>query len=370
MEGSLFSDGGSSEYEGEEAEEEGWCNVEGEAAERTEANQGDSEGRCSPLALAPLAKGSLPAKAPPAQVAPRFTDTEYQARFKQTWSSQARRRTLGEGSYATVELHRDTLRDVFVVAKLPKPHVEQDLEAELRINQRLGCHRNVVALLAWVADEASRPCKLVFERCQQSLRAYWRSCEGLIDPKASRRCCKGLLRGAHHLHSHCVVHLDICPNNCLMSWDAELGLTLKLCDFGQSATLARPAPCDPGSSSVADLCLPPVTRESMVGTWTYRAPEISMGLPFGYPADMWSLGVIARELITGRNLFELYGQKKPEMTTLQYAMYMAGPITNAEWPGVENAPFYIPPQRGRGLKRAWMPLGSRSPRPPKPRHWC
>ncbi len=344
---SLFSDSGCAEGEEEaedcaegeeEAEEEGWFQQEAsQRAEESEAIEAISEGGCSPLALAPLATEPL------AQVALCFMSAEYEARFKQTWSSQVRRRKLGEGSYATVELHRDTLRDMFVVAKLPKPQVEQNLEAELRINQQLGHHANVVSLLAWVADTAaSPPSKLIFERCQGSLRAYWRSCEGLIDRKVTRRCCKGLVRGVHHLHSHCVLHLDICPNNCLMSWDAELGLTVKLCDFGQSATLSLRAPCDPRPSSVADLCLPPVTRATMVGTWTYRAPEISIGLPFGYPADMWSLGVIARELITGRNLFELYGAREPEMTPLQYAMHMAGPITNATWPGVESTPFYTP----------------------------
>ena len=77
----------------------------------------------------------------------------------------------------------------------------------------------------------------------------------------------------------------------------------------------------------------------MTCTWTYRAPEITLGLPYAFPTDVWSLGVIARELATGHNLYHLGTETCP----LVYASFMCGPITSAVWPDVQSAPFYKQP---------------------------
>ena len=80
----------------------------------------------------------------------------------------------------------------------------------------------------------------------------------------------------------------------------------------------------------------------MTCTRTFRAPEISLGLPYGFPSDVWSLGVIARELVTGRNLYHhLRGISHTD--SLKYASLHCGPITSEVWPDVQSAPWYKPP---------------------------
>ena len=54
-----------------------------------------------------------------------------------------------------------------------------------------------------------------------------------------------------------------------------------------------------------------------------------------FPTDGWSFGVIARELVTGRSLYQL--------TVGTDSSCMCGPITNAVWPDVQSAPFYKQP---------------------------
>ena len=81
-----------------------------------------------------------------------------------------------------------------------------------------------------------------------------------------------------------------------------------------------------------------VSPKDVTCAWTYRAPEITLGLPYAFPTDVWSLGVIARELMTGRKLYHVTDETDP----LLYAL-MCGPITNAVWPDVESAPFYKQP---------------------------
>ena len=82
-------------------------------------------------------------------------------------------------------------------------------------------------------------------------------------------------------------------------------------------------------------------QAEMTCTWTYRGPEIGLGLPYGFPSDLWILGVIARELVTGRNLYLLrFGC---DGDSLEYASLHCGPITNEVWPDVRSAQWYKPP---------------------------
>ena len=77
----------------------------------------------------------------------------------------------------------------------------------------------------------------------------------------------------------------------------------------------------------------------MVTSMPWRAPEVSLGLPFGRPADIWAVAVICRELATGRRLWEL-AKGMASTSSLMYAAWHAGPFTEATWPGVSAAPLF------------------------------
>ena len=78
-----------------------------------------------------------------------------------------------------------------------------------------------------------------------------------------------------------IMHRDIKPANILLD---QLG-TLKLADFGLSKSL------DPST----DLA------KTYVGTPLYMSPEQCAGQPYSFSADMWSLGVVAYELMALRS---------------------------------------------------------------------
>ena len=87
----------------------------------------------------------------------------------------------------------------------------------------------------------------------------------------------GIAAGLAAVHRAGILHRDLKPNNILMSGD-----TPKLADFGLSGVLRH--------------------REqllSVVGTPSYRAPEIILGRGGSYPADVYSAGVTLYELLTG-----------------------------------------------------------------------
>ncbi|XP_040383885.1 putative cyclin-dependent kinase F-2 [Oryza brachyantha] len=93
-----------------------------------------------------------------------------------------------------------------------------------------------------------------------------------------------LLAGARAIHCAGLIHRDIKPANVLVG----PGCTLKFCDFGD----ATPA-------------IPP-HEEFLVGTLRYTSPEQLVGdRYYGQAVDMWALGCVMAELLTGRLLFTL-----------------------------------------------------------------
>ncbi|XP_008584432.1 PREDICTED: serine/threonine-protein kinase 17A [Galeopterus variegatus] len=101
-----------------------------------------------------------------------------------------------------------------------------------------------------------------------------------------------ILEGVHFLHTHNVVHLDLKPQNILLTSESPLG-DIKIVDFGLSRVM----------KSNEEL------REIM-GTPEYVAPEILSYDPISMATDMWSIGVLTYVMLTGVSPF--LGNNKQE----------------------------------------------------------
>lgn len=116
----------------------------------------------------------------------------------------------------------------------------------------------------------------------------------------------GLLRqvcsAVQHAHQNLVVHRDLKPGNILVTSDG----TVKLLDFGIARLLRE--------SEGADQ-LPPTQGGVHAFTPAYASPEQARGLPVGTPSDVYSLGVIACELLSGQRPFALDGLLFAEVQT-------------------------------------------------------
>ncbi|XP_029611581.1 serine/threonine-protein kinase 17A [Salmo trutta] len=107
-----------------------------------------------------------------------------------------------------------------------------------------------------------------------------------------KRLMRQILEGVSFLHRNNMVHLDLKPQNILLTSDALLG-DIKIVDFGLSRMV----------SSNQEL------REIM-GTPEYVAPEILNYEPISTATDMWSIGVLAYVMLTGISPF--LGEDKQE----------------------------------------------------------
>ena len=96
-----------------------------------------------------------------------------------------------------------------------------------------------------------------------------------------------LLRALRILTTHHVLHRDIKPRNILVRDNEPLVVCLS--DFGSGVFLAE---------ELANGAL-----KSGVCTRGYEAPEMLWNLPYGCPADVWSLGVVMAETTTGNHPF-------------------------------------------------------------------
>ena len=100
--------------------------------------------------------------------------------------------------------------------------------------------------------------------------------------KLIRRFTKQLLSSLVLLKGHRVIHCDLKPENVLLAH--PIHSEIKVIDFGSS-------------------CFENEKVYTYIQSRFYRSPEVILGMTYGLPIDMWSLGCILAELFTGYPIF-------------------------------------------------------------------
>ncbi|XP_053657968.1 mitogen-activated protein kinase p38b-like [Anopheles marshallii] len=195
---------------------------------------------------------------------------------------------VGSGAYGQVCSAMDTEHNVKVaIKKLARPfqsaiHAKRTYR-ELRMLKHMN-HENIIGLLDVFHPgdntlESFQQVYLVTHLMGADLNNIIRT-QRLSDEHVQFLVYQ-ILRGLKYIHSAGIIHRDLKPSNIAVNEDCEL----KILDFG----LARP------------------TENEMTGyvaTRWYRAPEIMLNwMHYNQTVDIWSVGCIMAELLTGRTLF-------------------------------------------------------------------
>jgi serine/threonine protein kinase len=110
---------------------------------------------------------------------------------------------------------------------------------------------------------------------------------------------RGVLAAVRYAHQRLVVHRDLKPGNIFVTRDG----TVKLLDFGIAKVLSRETPGEaPETVTLAQMMTP-----------EYASPEQVQGMPISTLSDIYSLGVILYELLTGHRPYRLTSAAMHEM---------------------------------------------------------
>jgi serine/threonine-protein kinase len=199
-------------------------------------------------------------------------------------------RVLGRGGMGVVYLARDLALDREVAIKVLKTdssarEIQDRLRREARMAAKLS-HPNIVPLHAF-GEVEGRPYFVMGYVRGESLAARLRR-DGKLPDEEARRILVNLAEALDHAHRQGVVHRDVKPDNVLL--DDESGRAL-LTDFGVAKALG-------GSETLT-------AAGSVVGTPSYMSPEQAAGrADLDGRSDVYSLGVMAYAMLTGRLPFE------------------------------------------------------------------
>ncbi len=194
------------------------------------------------------------------------------------------------GGMSTVHLAFDQRLERLVAVKLLAEHLADDPAFVSRFRREALSaarlvHPNVVQVFDFGFDESQHQHFIVMEHvpgysCAELLRDRGRLEVDQVVEIISQAC-----RGLDYAHRNGVVHRDVKPGNLLVS-DSEV---VKLADFG----IARAT----DQSSITQV-------GSVLGTAAYLAPEQARGEEAGPRADIYSLGVVTYQLLSGRLPYE------------------------------------------------------------------
>lgn len=203
------------------------------------------------------------------------------------------RRKLGSGAFAEVFL--GSMRDdenaivkMVAVKRIDKskladnPRIERLLQNEISLLRVLSGHPNVVELFDSFED--AKHLHLVLEYCDGGDLGQYLRKNAPLSEGSTHDILQQIVEGVKHTRTNHIVHRDIKPQNVLLerSKTHASGFCVKLTDFGFATRL-----------QVGDMAT------TFCGSPLHMAPELLTGNQYDPKIDLWSLGTIAYQMVTG-----------------------------------------------------------------------
>ena len=195
---------------------------------------------------------------------------------------------IGEGGMGVVYRATDTTLERTVAVKILHNHLVKDpvfyerFRNEAILLARLN-HPNVTTLYNFSTDQEQS--FMVMEYVEGLTLEQFLKKEKVLSADSLIQIILSAAKGLQHAHDRGILHRDIKPANIMISHKGEI----KLMDFGIAKLK--------GSTSLTRV-------GSIIGTLEYMAPELLSGSAPSVASDLYAMGVVMYELLTGRLPFE------------------------------------------------------------------
>ncbi len=195
-------------------------------------------------------------------------------------------RQIGQGGFGTVILVEDTMVGEQLILKFLNPHMAADTRMikrfirELRYARRVT-HENVIRIHDFLRIETAYAISMEYFPSHSLSAEMPRHTP--MPPQRTLRILWYICRGMHAAHQVKIIHRDLKPPNVLIS-DAGV---VKIVDFGLAA-------------AVSDTATRLTRTGALLGTPLYMAPEQVQNRKIDVRTDIYSLGIMMYEMLTGR----------------------------------------------------------------------
>jgi len=207
-------------------------------------------------------------------------------------------RPIGEGGMGIVYegQHRSIGRKVAI--KFLFPYIKADAEVIARFQNEAKvaasiAHKNIRDILDMDATPDGTPF-IVMEYLEGMSLGRIIKTKGKITPPTAVKIALQVLSALHGVHSKSIVHRDLKPENIFITQQAGGEEIVKIVDFGISH-LSRP---------IEGEALVTTKDDAIVGTPKYLSPEQAGSEKVDERADLYAVGTLLYEMVTGRHPFE------------------------------------------------------------------
>ncbi|MCZ6704370.1 MAG: serine/threonine-protein kinase, partial [Bacteroidetes bacterium] len=195
---------------------------------------------------------------------------------------------IGRGGMGVVYKARDTKLDRFVALKFLPPYLTQDTTARERFigeaKAAAAIEHNHICTIHDIAESEDGRTYIVMSY-YSGVALNERIGDGPVPSEEAIRIGQQTASALAAAHSAGITHRDIKPGNLILTDDGDV----KMVDFGLAKLAGQ-----------VDL----TKSRSTVGTAAYMSPEQVRGQSVDYRTDLWSLGVVIYEMVTGQRPFQ------------------------------------------------------------------
>jgi serine/threonine-protein kinase len=243
-------------------------------------------------------------------------------------------RRIAVGGMGEVWAARNETTGAQVALKVLRPERDKRSQAEERFRReaRLGgllTHRNIARIYDFL-EEADGTLVLVMELLRGETVEEHLARRGALSAKEALAIMAPVLSALQHGHDHGIVHRDVKPANIFLSTEPDGHVSPKLLDFG----IAKIA--NTGTQTIDGLVL---------GTPAYMSPEQVRDEALDGRSDLFAIGVVLYELITGSCPFKATGPGASIAAVLSTAVDPDPAIEPRLWLEIQRALAKRPAER-------------------------